>query len=109
MSFLLGSWSLLVGLAINGAIAGVAFYGFQQGRARRGWAMLAAAFTLRAVSALPHAYATWRLTAGATTSEYSRLLMQLGWVDFALTPLSALLIIGGLLALVEESRRDRNL
>jgi hypothetical protein len=93
----------VIGLTINGALAGICFYGYRETRLR-GWRLMAIASLIRVADALPRLYAM-TLLRSAGPAEYGRWAQRLAVVDFAITPITALLTIAGLLLLLDDVRR----
>jgi hypothetical protein len=93
----------LIGLTINGVLAGVCFYGHHETKLR-GWRLMAIASVIRVVAVLPRLYAQ-TLLRNQGVAEYGRWVKALATIDFAITPLAALLTIGGLLLLLDDCRR----
>ncbi|HZS40843.1 MAG TPA: hypothetical protein VFF06_28615 [Polyangia bacterium] len=100
----LASWMpYLIGMIINGVLAGICFYGWSETRLR-GWRLMAIASVIRVVDVLPRLYAQ-TLIRSAGPADFGRWMRNLAVVDLAITPITALLTIGGLLLLLDDVRR----
>jgi hypothetical protein len=93
----------VIGLTINGALAGICFYGYRETRLR-GWRLMAIASVIRLVDGLPRLYAM-TLLRSAGPAEYGRWIQRLAVVDFAVTPITAIMTIVGMLLLLDDVRR----
>ncbi len=95
----------LIGLLFNAVVAGVCFYGERE-TAMRGWRLMGIAAVIRVVMTLARLFVMASLRSMAPT-DLGHWLQMLGIADFAVTPITAILTIIGLLQLLDDARRLR--